>query len=530
MNKTIKLFLFLTVLILTTAAAFMAGRHMPMMMHDMPTVADAESMGSDAKIMYWVAPMDTNFRRDKPGKSPMGMDLVPVYENDSGVSGADVSISPSMVQNLGVKTETANLASANVDIDTVGFATWPESSLHMLHPRAEGWIDRFSIKSVGQRVNKGQVLYEVFSPKLVSAQREYLVAVKSGNRGLKRASAERLIALGFTDEQISTLQRDRRLRERLPYKATRDSVVTDLQARAGMYVSPQTNIATLADLSSIWVEVEVLESDSAYVRQNLPVTARFKALESEPLKGIVAFVYPELNANTRTLRVRIEVPNPEEQIKPNMFASVTIHADPKEAVLQIPTEAVIRSGQGDRVIVQISDGGFDVKPVRTGKINGRYIEVLNGLQVGDAVVTSGQFLLDSEANGAQAMARLQKTDDVLVGQEPMNSGAMEHPGAGASMGSHSMEHPGSDAPKESHGMKMSPKLTHAVVEEVLENGAKVRLDHAAIESLGMQAMSMIFQVPEHHRHTQLQVGDAVMFDAVMKPDQGAVISQLEKHQ
>lgn len=367
----------------------------------------ASGANGEPDVLYWVAPMDENFRRSKPGKSPMGMDLVPVYAGEqSSLDASSIRITPQVVQNLGVRIAAVERASFARTINTVGYTGWDESTVTMLHPRTEGWLEKFGIDSVGDRVSTGDVLYEVYAPKLVSAQREYLTARATGNRGLIRASRSRLVALGLNETQIRALERRGSVEERLAWRAEGNAVVTGIMARQGSYVTPQTAIATLADPTHIWVEVEVLQSQAGQVREGQTATARFDGWPNQRWQGEVAYIYPELNPVTRTLRLRLGFENPDLRLKPNMFARVTLQSPLDAPVLQVPREAVIPAAGGERVVQALGDGRFAVLPVITGRRSASAIEILEGLQAGDHVVTSGQFLLDSEANGEQALARL----------------------------------------------------------------------------------------------------------------------------
>jgi Cu(I)/Ag(I) efflux system membrane fusion protein len=367
--------------------------------------------GGEREILYWVAPMDPNYRRDQPGKSPMGMDLVPVYADGHG-SGDDAGIvvSSAIRQSLGVRTARAERGEFARRTDTVGYTAWDGSTVTMYHPRAEGWLESFSIASVGDRVQAGQVLYTLFSPKLVSAQQEYLTARASGNASLTRAARDRLRALGLTAAQVEEIERRGRVQENLPRRASRDGVVVAMEGREGNYVMPGTHVLTIADLSPIWAEVEVFEQDIGWMEEGLPAEARFEAWPGETWHGRIAYIYPALDPATRTLRLRLVFDNADGRLRPNMLAKVRIEGQPRRDVLHIPREAVIRSGAGERVVLDAGEGRFRVQPVVTGLRSGIHVEVLEGLSEGDRVVTSGQFLLDAEAGGEQALARLEEPD------------------------------------------------------------------------------------------------------------------------
>ena len=371
--------------------------------------ADAGDSG-EREILYWVAPMDPNYRRDEPGKSPMGMDLVPVYADGAGGDDAGIAVSSAVRQTLGVRTATAERGEFARRLDTVGYTVWDESTVTMYHPRAEGWLESFAVASVGDRVEAGEVLYTLFSPKLISAQQELLTARASGNASLTRAARDRLRALGLTAEQIAGIERGGSVQQNLPRRAGQDGVVIAMEGRDGNYVTPATHVLTIANLSTIWAEVEVFEQDIGWMAEGLPAHARFEAYPGETWEGRIAYIYPALDPETRTLRLRLVFENADRRLRPNMLAKVRIQGEPRPDVLHIPREAVIRSGAGERVVLDAGDGRFRVQPVVTGLASGSDVEVHGGLAAGDRVVTSGQFLLDAEAGGEQALARLEEPD------------------------------------------------------------------------------------------------------------------------
>ena len=219
----------------------------------------------EREIMYWVAPMDANYRRDKPGKSPMGMELVPVYADESG-DGSSVTIAPEVVQNLGVRTTVAERSRLWRGIDTVGYVDFDESKVSHIHLRTEGWIEELAVESEGERVTAGQRLFNLYSPDLVNAQEEFVQALSMGNKGLVRASRSRLAALGIPDSQIKQLEKDRKSSQTIPVYAPQDGVVASLNVREGMFVKPVTTIMSLADLSSVWLLAEVFERQADWVK------------------------------------------------------------------------------------------------------------------------------------------------------------------------------------------------------------------------------------------------------------------------
>lgn len=363
----------------------------------------------ERKIAYWVAPMDSNYRRDKPGKSPMGMDLVPVYEDAMSDGESIVSINPHMVQNLGVRTEKAKLGTLQRRINTVGYIEYDEDAMSHVHTRAAGWIEKLKVKASGDPVKQGQVLFELYSPILVNAQHEFLNALSGLNDELTRASRERLNALGMTTEEVATLEASREIHQRIQNIAEMDGVVTQLGVREGTYVTPATHVLSFAKLSQVWVIAEVFERQTSWIELNQRATFELDYLPGQIWEGEVDYIYPELDAKTRTLRVRIKFDNDQLIIRPNMFASVTIYSESTTPVVHVPREAVIRGGTADRVVKALTESKFKSVQVRTGMETQGRVEILNGLSKGDSVVVSGQFLIDSESNIETALDRLSES-------------------------------------------------------------------------------------------------------------------------
>jgi len=363
----------------------------------------------EKEVLYWVAPMDQNYRRDKPGKSPMGMDLIPIYADtdaDVGEGNSTVSISPEVVQNLGVRTAIAERSRLWRGIDTVGYADYDESRVSHIHLRTEGWIEKLTVQSEGERVNKGEFLFELYSPKLVNAQEELVTAIASGNKGLIRASKERLSALGVSDSQIKKLQKDKKIQQRISVYAPQDGVVSTLPVREGMFVKPSMKVMSLGDLSSIWILAEVFEKQSAWVKVGQPAEVSLSYHPGKIWQGNVEYIYPDLDPITRTLKVRLRFDNPDEALKPNMYANITIFGGPKEDTIVIPIEALIRTGREERVVISLGEGRFEARAVTAGIESGDFVEILQGIEEGDQVVTSGQFLIDSEASMRASLTRM----------------------------------------------------------------------------------------------------------------------------
>ena len=370
---------------------------------------------SEGEVLYWVAPMDPNYRRDEPGKSPMCMALVPVYANATG-SDDTVSISPVMVQNLGIRTAVAERGKLWRMINTVGYIAFDERKLSHVHLRTEGWIEKLNVKSDGEFVKKGDVLFELYSRDLVNAQDEYIQALKGSNSYLKRASRDRLKALGMGKEQIDEVARKRRSSQRVRILASQDGIVDGLNVREGMFVKPSSEVLTLADLSSVWLLIEVFERQSDWVAVGQPTEVRLSYLPGRVWEGEVEFVYPTIDPKTRTLQARLRFDNPDEALKPDMYANVRIYAGPKDNVLSVPAEALIKSGDSRRVIIALGDGKFRAQEVMSGIQSGDRVEIIDGLNEGDRVVTSGQFLIDSEASLRASFTRMGSDDEAVDGE------------------------------------------------------------------------------------------------------------------
>ncbi|WP_125558162.1 efflux RND transporter periplasmic adaptor subunit [Pseudoalteromonas rubra] len=356
--------------------------------------------------LYWVAPMDSNYRRDKPGKSPMGMDLVPVYAESETQEAGAVTISPEVVNNLGVRTALVETGPLHSMISTVGYIQYDEDKLVHIHPRVDGWVETLYIKAAGEPVEQGQPLYSLYSPQLVNAQEEFLIALNRNNAALIKAARERLMALQLSADFIRSLEARRQVRQTITFYARQSGVVADLKIREGFYVNPGNTLMSIAQLDQVWVEAEVFERDTALVKAGQPVVMTLDYLPGKRWQGSVDYVYPTLNETTRTLRVRLKFDNAARELKPNMFAQVQIQAGSKADTMLVPSEAVIRTGKQDRVVVALGEGRFKSVAVTLGRVGLEQIEILEGLQQDDRVVTSAQFLIDSESSKSSDFKRM----------------------------------------------------------------------------------------------------------------------------
>ena len=366
------------------------------------------------KILYYQAPMDPNYRSDSPGKSPMGMDLVPIYANDAETEDAGVvSIDPRFISNLGVRTAAAEFGVLSRRIDTVGYVSYDEDTLHQINTRVAGWIEKLAVKATGDPIKRGQVLFELYSPTLVNAQEEYLAALKSSNKALHKASGERLTALGFTKKEITRLNNERSVNQRVRIYAQSDGVVAHLGVRTGSYITPATEVMSIAELDRVWLLAEVFERQSAWVQPGQMATVELDYLPGERWQGTVDYIYPELDPTTRTLKVRLRFDNSSQSLKPNMFARVMISGTETPPTVHVPIASLIRGGTVDRLVLALGEGRFRSVPVQVGIESGNRVEILSGITAGERVVTSGQFLIDSESNIDSALARMDQAPVVL---------------------------------------------------------------------------------------------------------------------
>ena len=400
MNKNISI-------AISIAVAVVIGIFIGRSMDSSSGMSGDSGSSAEREVLYWVAPMDANYRRDEPGKSPMGMDLVPVYADEVGGQPGVVKIDPTIVNNLGVRTVRAERGELSRRIETVGYVGYDEDTVQHVHTRVEGWIEKLVTKASGDPVEKGQLLFELYSPTLVNAQEEYLVALRSSNKLLLKASRERLASLGVTSSEITRLDKERKIRRLIRVYAETDGVIAHLGVREGIFVTPATEIMSVAKLDTIWVIAEVFERQAAWVKAGQSAKVELDYLPGEVWDGTVDYVYPELDPKTRTLKVRLRFDNQSERLQPNMFARVTILGEGFGNVVHIPREALIRGGSVNRVVLALPNGRFRSQPVKVGIESGDRIAIRKGISEGDLIVASGQFLIDSESNIEAALERME---------------------------------------------------------------------------------------------------------------------------
>lgn len=364
-----------------------------------------EHAGKHADPTY-VCPMHANILNKDPNAScPIcGMDLV-LIENTGGEAGV-VSISPRIINMLGVRVSKVKKKTLYRRIKSVGNIQYDENRISHIHLRTDGWIEKLSVKALGDRVSKGDLLFKLYSPKLVNAQDELLQSLEMENDSLVEASRERLKSLGMSRSQIRSLEKSGRVSRLVNYFAPQNGVISELNVREGMYVKPSKTIVSLVNMSTIWLVANIFENQSSWVKVGDRADAKLSFMPDKSWKGTVEHIYPSLDARTRSLEVRVRFDNPDEILKANMYADVTIFAKPKRKVLSVPRESLIRTGEGDRVILSMGNGQFKPVVVQAGIESNNRVEILNGLNEGDDVVVSSQFLIDSESSLRASLMRM----------------------------------------------------------------------------------------------------------------------------
>ncbi|SPD66971.1 Membrane fusion protein, Cu(I)/Ag(I) efflux system (plasmid) [Cupriavidus taiwanensis] len=449
--------------------------------------------GTGKRILYWHDPMVPGQRFDKPGKSPfMDMPLSPVYEEAGG--SATVTVDSRVAQNLGVRTaevKTGRLASA---FEVPGNVAIDERGIEVLQARTSGFVEHAYARTTLDPVRKGQPLAQIYSPEWVTAQEEYLAVVRMGatlQGDLREAAMARMRQAGMTDSHIRLVQDTGKLQPRLAITSPVDGIVTEVGARDGMTVSPGTTLFRLASLATVWVLAEVPETYVSRLRPGQAVSALAAALPGQALPGKVDAILPDINPGTRTVRVRIELQNKGRQLLPGMFVTARFEAAAGTDRLLVPTESLIRTGTRTIVMVETGPGGYSPVEVKTGAASGGQTEVLEGLESGQKVVVSGQFLLDSEASLRGATQRM----TAAPAAPPAAAAGPEHEGTGR-------------------------------VEAV--SAQSMTISHEPIPSASWGAMTMDFAAPASGMPQGFKPGDRIRFRFQLDRDGAATLSSVER--
>lgn len=451
------------------------------------------SQKQDAKVLYWYDPMKPEQHFDKPGKSPfMDMQLVPKYADENTAmtdeSRPTVKIDPSLQQNLAIRYGTVEQAVIGNAMFTNGILQANERQTAILQTRASGFVQRVYGHAVGDMVTEGSPIADISIPEWTGEQTEFLAVLRTGDRSLIQASRQRLQLLGIPQNVIHQVERTRRVQSNITLQAPTSGFIDSLEVRNGMALAMGQTLATIKGINPVWLEAAVPEKQIAGIKRGMSVEANFAAF-SQKVAGKVIDILPTLDTTSRTIKVRIELPNPSGQLKPGMFASVNIINNPQSSLV-IPEQAVIRTGTRNVVIVGQEQGRFEPVVVQLGQSDGNKIAILQGLKAGQKVVISGQFLIDSEAN-------LQGVLDKLNTGQSMTS---------------------------SQVVKTSIYQGIGKVEKV--TAQDITISHQAIPELGWGAMTMSFKQPVQP-FTQIQQGDQVRFSFTHARDT-YVISDISK--
>ena len=399
------------------------GMDLVPMYEDQGADAIRHSSSAERKILYWYDPMHPQYKTDKPGTAPdCGMDLVPKYadEQTANMASGAVMISAAKQQLIGVRTIEAKREILVREVRTTAQITADETKIAHVHVKINGFIEQVFVDYIGQMVKKGQPLFTIYSPDLVSTQEEYLIAkrgekalgtspfaeVAQGSQSLLRSTRERLKLWDISDDQIKKLDETGEVSRTLTFYSPITGFVTDRKAFPQTSVTPDTELYTVSDFSTVWVNADVFEYEAPFVKVGQHAEMQLSYYPGKTWNGHVSFIYPTVDPTTRTVKVRMEFPNPDFTLKPQMFADVDLKINYGNQII-VPQEAVLDSGKEQRVFVAKGDGYFEPHAVTTGaKLDGKVV-VLSGLKTGETVVSSGNFLVDSESRLKSASGTMQ---------------------------------------------------------------------------------------------------------------------------
>jgi RND family efflux transporter MFP subunit len=485
------------------------------------------SSTTERKVLYYRNPMGLPDTSPVPKKDPMGMDYIAVYEGEEPDTGTNqVRISVDKVQKLGVRSEPAAMRSLNKVVKAVGRVEIDERRLYAIAPKFEGWVERLYVNATGQPVTRGQPLFEVYSPELVSAQREYAIAseavkaLKDGGSGpqssmqrLADASLARLRNWDISDEQVRALSQSGEARRTLTFRSPVAGIVMERKALQGMRFMPGESLYQIADLSSLWVVADVYEQDIALIRAGAKAKVVIAAYPDRSFEGTITYVYPTLKPETRTVPVRLELANPRQLLKPAMFAEVELPVGGKGNVLTVPRSAIIDSGTRQIVLVQRAEGRFEPRAVKLGGRTENYVEVIEGVKDGEAVVVSANFLLDAESNLKAAISGFGHAGH---GGTPGDASTPSAPApAGAGAASNVATRPSSVGHR-----------GEGRVKAIDSKGGTVSISHGPIDTLKWPAMAMDFKAANDALLAGLAPGSAVAFEFVERASGEWVITKI----
>lgn len=392
---------------------------------DKSAKALTKSSDNAGEILFYRHPMNPDVTSPVPVKDEMGMDYVPVYASvdKGGVdSPGTITIDPVVVQNIGVRTATAERTSLSRSIRAVGRVGFDEESMARIHPKVDGWVEDLRVDKTGQAVDKGEILLSLYSPKLVSTQQEYLLAlnnlemlskspfddIKKGARELVASSRRRLEFFDVPEHQIKELKKTQKTQKYLHIHSPFAGTVIDIGVRQGQHVMPDTELYMIVNLERVWVYADVYEYELPWIKVGDDAQITLDSVPDKTFHGNIDYIYPYAEPKTRTTKVRIVIENPNSLLRPHMFSDVVIQADTRKNVVVIPAEAIIRSGEKTHVLVVREPGKFEPRQVTLGFESNGKVSVFKGVEAGEEVVTSAQFLIDSESKLHEATAKMMK--------------------------------------------------------------------------------------------------------------------------
>ncbi|MDA1076541.1 MAG: efflux RND transporter periplasmic adaptor subunit [Proteobacteria bacterium] len=409
--------------VLIALAMLVVGLGLGFVLFHQPPSSDAPdaAFNRQSEPLFYRNPMNPDVTSPVPAKDSMGMDYIPVYANGtkSDVAGT-VEINPVVVQNIGVRTAITQRKALSRTIKTVGRVEFNEERMARLHPKVEGWIEDIRVDKTGQRVEPDDILLSLYSPKLVSAQQEYLLALNNqtalenspfeqisrGAKELTESARERLELLDVPDHQVHELEQTRTAKKFIHIHAPWAGTVIRIGARAGQFVTPGTELYMMVNLEQVWVYADVYEYELPWVNLGDDVKMTLASVPGKTFHGTLSYIYPYAEAKTRTTKVRMVFDNADRLLRPDMFADIEISTDTQQDAIVIPAEAVVRSGSRTQVFVVRAPGKFEPRDIRTGIESNGLVTVLEGISVGEEVVTSSQFLIDSESKLQEATAKM----------------------------------------------------------------------------------------------------------------------------
>ncbi len=388
-----------------------------------PVYAEEDKPQKKREVLFWRNPMNPAITSPVFAKDDMGMDYIPVYadadQSANEVVGT-VKIDATTIQNIGVRTAVVHKQSLSRVIRAVGRVGYDEQRLTKLHPKVEGWVEALHVEKTGEKVDRNAILLSVYSPQLVATQQEYLLALKNnealknskypdirkGAQNLLESARERLTLLDVPEHQIRELEITRKIKKNLHIHSPFKGIVVQLGVRKGQYITPKDELYMLADLNKVWVYVDIYEDEMPWVNVSDRAEMTVTAVPGRVFEGVVTYIYPYLEKKTRTVKVRLEFDNRDGALKPDMFAEVDLYADRQVDTLVVPSEAVVRSGNRNQVFVVRDKGKFEPREVTLGVNANGMTQILKGLKENETVVTSSQFLIDSESKLREATAKM----------------------------------------------------------------------------------------------------------------------------